>query len=225
MASYALYKDEPLKIRIKKVRASYPHVYEVYKGKSDDDGNGASKGKYCISCILDQKGEHKDTVAKLVEMMIEAAKEKWGEKDGEIVYDGLKSDGRVLLRNGNSKVKGTNESSDNAHRGKLVFTANNAIKPSVFDRARVNGKAVKLNKEDGKPYAGCYINVIITVWAQDNQWGRRVNAELNGVQFWEDGERITAGSPPSESAEFDFDEAEAVNEGALEEDEFDEAFA
>ena len=44
-----------------------------------------------------------------------------------------------------------------------------------------------LTKEDGKPYAGSYVNATIRVWAQDNQYGKRINAALRAVQFVKDG--------------------------------------
>lgn len=224
MASFALYKDEPLKIRVKNVRISHPHVYEPYEGKSDDDDNGATSGKYCVTAIIDQKGEHKDAVVQLQKMMVEAATGKWGKDNGPAIYDGLKSDGKILLRNGNAKIKGQNKEADDAHRDHLVFTANNAAKPSVFDRYLVDGKPAPLTKADGKPYAGCYGNVIISVWAQDNKWGRRINAELNGVQFWGDGERFGSGGQASADTEFEFVEPDEYDAGALEEEELDEAF-
>jgi len=43
-------------------------------------------------------------------------------------------------------------------------------------------------EENGKPYAGCYVNMSIRLWAQDNQFGKRVNAQLRAVQFVKDGE-------------------------------------
>lgn len=43
------------------------------------------------------------------------------------------------------------------------------------------------------------MNASIELWAQDNkQFGKRINAQLRGVQFLRDGDAFAAGSPASE---------------------------
>jgi hypothetical protein len=59
-----------------------------------------------------------------------------------------------------------------------------------------------LTEADGKPYAGCYVNASIELWAQDNNYGKRVNASLGGVQFARDGDAFAGGGAASED-EFD----------------------
>jgi hypothetical protein len=51
-----------------------------------------------------------------------------------------------------------------------------------------------LTEEDGKPYAGCFVNASIELWVQDNNYGKRINATLAGVQFYRDGEHFGGGS-------------------------------
>ena len=43
-------------------------------------------------------------------------------------------------------------------------------------------------------YSGCYANVQINFWQQNNEHGRRVNAEVLAVQFAADGEAFAAGA-------------------------------
>jgi hypothetical protein len=50
-----------------------------------------------------------------------------------------------------------------------------------------------LTEDDNVVYAGCYVNAIITLWVQNNSYGKRVNAQLDGVQFAKDGEPFGAG--------------------------------
>ena len=50
-----------------------------------------------------------------------------------------------------------------------------------------------LTEQDGKPYSGCYVNASIELWAQDNNYGKRVNASLSGVQFFRDGDAFAGG--------------------------------
>jgi len=67
----------------------------------------------------------------------------------------------------------------------------------VVDRDRT-----PLVAADGKPYAGCYVTAIVELWPQDNQYGRRINATLSGVQFERDGDAF-GGSAPASADDFD----------------------
>ena len=52
----------------------------------------------------------------------------------------------------------------------------------------INRDKTPITEDDNVVYAGCYVNAIITLWAQNNSYGKRVNAQLDGVQFVRDGE-------------------------------------
>ena len=54
----------------------------------------------------------------------------------------------------------------------------------------INSDRTPLTAKDGVIYPGCYVNVSIDFWAQDNSYGKRINAQLRGVQFVKDGERL-----------------------------------
>ena len=59
----------------------------------------------------------------------------------------------------------------------------NNKRPMVIDRDKS-----PLTEDDNKIYAGCYVNAVIELWFQNNGFGKRVNANLLGVQFLKDGE-------------------------------------
>jgi predicted 2-oxoglutarate/Fe(II)-dependent dioxygenase YbiX len=42
-------------------------------------------------------------------------------------------------------------------------------------------------------YAGCYVNAAISIWIQNNQFGKRVNSNLLALQFVKDGESFGGG--------------------------------
>ena len=56
------------------------------------------------------------------------------------------------------------------------------------------------------------MNVSLELWAQDNNYGKRVNATLMGVQFFRDGDAFAGGGVASEE---DFDD---VSSGATADD-------
>ncbi len=64
-----------------------------------------------------------------------------------------------------------------------------------------------LTAEDDTIYSGCYLDVTIRLWAQDNKWGKRVNCALRAVKFNCDGEPLGREKIDVES-EFDDDDAD-----------------
>ena len=46
-----------------------------------------------------------------------------------------------------------------------------------------------------KLYGGCYVNVAVRIWPQDNQFGRGIRCELIAVQFAKDGEAFGEAPP------------------------------
>jgi len=69
-----------------------------------------------------------------------------------------------------------------------------SIKASSNKRPTViNRDKTPLVEDDDVIYAGCYVNAIIDFWIQDNSYGKRVNANLYGVQFVRDGDAFGSG--------------------------------
>ena len=50
---------------------------------------------------------------------------------------------------------------------------------------------------DGDLYSGCYADVKLSLWAQDNQYGKRINAQCLVFQKRADGGAFAGGPPPS----------------------------
>lgn len=210
MASFVFDETKPRKIQVRNVRLSYPHLFKK-QIKTDDDGN-VSEGAYSAMAILDKK-EHAAAIKKIEDAVgLAAANAKWG-ADGEKIYNALRKQDKVFLRDGDDKFDKNGDPVPEL-AGKMFFNASSyAAKPSVFDRVKgPDGKAVKLTEEDGKPYAGCYVNIIIEGYGQDHKkHGRRINAGLTGVQFWADGEPLGGGVAASED-EFEYAEEEDADD-------------
>lgn len=68
-------------------------------------------------------------------------------------------------------------------------------KPLVLDRDKS-----PLEENSGKPYSGAFCNLHVEIWAQDNKFGRRINATLLGIQFFRDGDSFGGGSRPDADA-------------------------
>jgi hypothetical protein len=60
-----------------------------------------------------------------------------------------------------------------------------------------------------KLYGGCFVNVAVRVWPQDNQFGRAIRCELIAIQFAEDGTPF-GDAPPDLTGKFGAVQAPAV---------------
>ena len=117
--------------------------------------------------------------AEVERAIVTVAKEKWGEAKYGDVLKSLKASDKLAIHDGDSK------SDYEGYAGHLFLNASNKIRPTVVGPDRA-----PLTAADGKPYSGAYVNCILELWAQDNTYGKRINASLLGVQFLRDGMRV-----------------------------------
>lgn len=174
-----------MKVMLKNVRVAFPHLFTPQVGP---DGGEA---KYNSTFII----EDEENVNRLNEAIDAAAEDKWGKKSAEIL-ESLRSKGRICLRDGSDKAEYS------GFDGNHYTNASNKVAPAVFDKDKS-----KLSERDGKPYAGCYVDASVYVWAQDNQYGKRINASLRGVKFARDGEPFAGGGAATED-DFEFEDAD-----------------
>ena len=161
-----------MKIKLSNVRLSFAQLFEA------KTVNGEGKPAFSAVFLLDPK----DPQVKAVNAAIEAvAREKWGVK-AEATLKTLRAADKTCLHSGDLK------SNYAGFEGMLFVSARNSLRPLVLDADKT-----PLVAEDGKPYSGCYVNASVELWAQDNNYGKRVNATLMGVQFYKDGESFTGG--------------------------------
>jgi len=74
------------------------------------------------------------------------------------------------------------------YAGHMSIKASGNKRPIVIDRDKS-----PLTEDDNKLYAGCYVNASLELWVQNNQYGKRINCNLLGVQFMKDGEPFADG--------------------------------
>lgn len=172
---------DPNKIKLINVRLSYPHLFEAKQQK------GSSKAKFSADFIL-RKKEHADQI-KQIEKIIERVKL---DKFKKAVT--LKAD-KCCLHDGNDRQ----EKEGYGDEVMYVVAKNDCVFPIVDKDPRV-----PLTKQSGKPYGGCYVNVLLRFYAYDHpEGGKGVSASLEGVQFFADGVSFGGGAPIDPEAEFD----------------------
>lgn len=167
-----------MKMLVENVRLSFPDLFEA---KSVNGGDA----KYAASFIITRDNP---ALPKIAEAINAVAVEKWGAKAADTLQQ-LKAAGKLPVRDGDAK------SNYEGYAGNLYMNANSKVRPLILGGGP-DGKA-PLAATDGKMYSGCYVNAMVSFWAQDNQFGKRVNASLLGVQFVKDGDRLAGGESAS----------------------------
>lgn len=129
-------------------------------------------------------GNPRDELSKAV---IAVGEEKWKNEAMKVLTE-LKAADRLPLHDGDSKA------GYQGYAGNLFVNASNKIKPMTRD----GRTGAQLEAKDGVIYSGAYVDVTLDIWAQANQFGKRVNASLVAVSFARDGERLAGGVAASE---------------------------
>jgi hypothetical protein len=161
-----------MKIKLNAVRLSFPQLFEA------KTVNGEGKPAFSAAFLISPKDPQ---IAMINTAISSVAAEKWGIK-ADAILKTIRAADKTCLHSGDLK------SNYDGFEGMMYISARNPLKPSVVDTNRS-----PLVAEDGRPYAGCYVNAVLELWTQDNNYGKRVNATLMGVQFYKDGESFVGG--------------------------------
>jgi hypothetical protein len=171
-----------MRLMLRDVRLAFPSLWKATAP--------AGGGEAAFSASFLMAPDHKQ-MKDLKTALTKIAAEKWGAK-GAAIYKALEAADKLCLHNGDAKAD------YEGYEGNFFVSTRSKVRPSVFDQQRQ-----ELNEADGKPYSGCYVNASIELWAQDNQFGKRINAQLRGVQFLRDGDAFAGGSRPADADEFE----------------------
>lgn len=163
---------ESTKIHLKNVRLSFPSLFRRAQFTPGEDG------KYEATFLFSKKDK------KLKAKLDKAIKEKIAESGIKVPKD------KRCLKDGD-------EVEYNGYEKTWSIKASQSRRPTVIDRDRT-----PVTEGDNVIYAGCYVNAIIDLWIQNNSFGKRVNANLYGVQFVKDGEAFGMG-PVDVTDDFD----------------------
>jgi len=168
-------------VKLNKVRLSFPQLFEAKQYVS----NGVPGGKPRFSATF--MIEPGDANFKAINAAIDNAakgkfKDKWEKK-----LAGLRGNSnKFCFVDGDTK-------DDERAEGKWILTSHrneDQGRPGVYDKNRA-----PLTAADGKPYAGCYVNAMVEIWAQEGE-NAGIRCKLLAVQFAGDGEAFGGGRKP-----------------------------
>ena len=158
-------------MKLQNVRLSFPDIFVPRPFKAGDDP------KYKATFLV-EKGSPQ---AKAIDAaIVEVAKAKWGAK-AEGILKGIRGNAnKFCFQDGETK-------SYDGYAGMMALSASNKARPTVLDRDKT-----PLTQDDGRPYAGCYVNAVVELFAYENS-GNGISASLGGIQFVKDGDAFGGG--------------------------------
>ncbi|MGF6738476.1 ssDNA-binding protein [Paraburkholderia atlantica] len=184
-------------VKLQTARLSFPDLFEAKQ--FEGQGPFSYRAAFLLSentpvMLQTADGWKKTTMQKVIEQV---ANEAWKAKGPAILKTLEGNPQKCCWYDGN--IKEYDGYADN-----FVLSASRGQdkgRPLIVDTDKT-----PLTEKDGKPYAGCYVNGTVEIWAQDNKYGKGIRATLRGVQFVKDGDAFSAGTPVNDD---EFDEIEA----------------
>ena len=171
-----------MKVKLSKVRLSFPYLFKAVEFKTGD-----GKPRYDATFLV-EPGSAND---KAIQAAIKA--------EAETTY-GKKAEANLKAFSGQTNkycyLDGDTKDYD-GYEGMLYLACHSKVRPLVIDRDKS-----PLTEQDGKPYAGCYVNATVEIYAQAGE-NPGIRASFAGVQFDSDGDSFGGGKPASTD---DFDD-------------------
>lgn len=151
------------RVNLKNVVLSFP---VLFKAKSFQD----SKEAFSANFLIDKEDYQIEIIKKAIKDLMNT---QW------TTNPNLKAD-KIAFKDGDDVTyKG--------YSNMKYITARNERKPMLKHLDLSN-----VQEEEGNLQAGDIVNVCVEFWAQDNKYGKRINANLVGVQFVKAGERFAS---------------------------------
>ena len=175
-----------MKVKLNKVRLSFPNLFKpvVFPG--------SDKARYDATFLIEPGSENDKAIEAAI---LAAATEAHAAKAGKFLASVKGNNNKYCYLDGDTKEY-------DGYEGMKFLACHSTVRPTVLDRDKT-----PLTEGDGKPYAGCYVNAVVDIYAQKGDFPG-IRASVSGVQFHSDGEAFGGGRPASA------DEFDDVTEGA-----------
>lgn len=176
-------------LMLSNVRLSFPQLVEP---RAFQEGQPK---KYSADLILSPTS---DDWKKFMAAVMGAVQAKWGE-NAQAVLQMVQADRKLrCFGNGVEKIDKKTFKPYDGYQDMVYVSANNANMPQMIESS---GKAIDPSNTMAyqaiarKMYGGCYVNVALKPWIQENAFGRGIRCELVALQFARDGEPFGDGVP------------------------------
>lgn len=168
------------KIKLNDVRLSFPNLWAAKEFKPGD-----GKFRYDATFLIEPGSENDKKIRDAIKA---AGEETWGAK-GEKTLRAIEGQAnKYAYQDGDLKEY-------DGYEGMWFLACHSKVRPLVIDRRPKlpDGSPNILTEADGKPYAGCYVNATVEIYAQKGE-NPGLRASFTGVQFVRDGDAFGGGS-------------------------------
>lgn len=175
------------KLMLKNVRLSFPTLGEP------EQFQGKGPFRWSAVCLVPTTDAQKAMVDKALEQV---ATEKWGAK-AKIHLSNILPDPK-----GCCWIDGGRKAFD-GYEGHWALSAHRKQddgRPLVMDADKspiYQADGTLYPGKEGRIYAGCYVNMQVEIWAQENSNGKGLRATLLGIQYAGKGDAFGGGARPS----------------------------
>ena len=156
-------------------------------------------GKFELQALINKETQG-DVIAQVKKQMANCLMEKYGDKTK--IPPGITSESRCCFRDGDNAPY-------DGYAGHMTLKASEAKKPRTMDAAKND-----IDASSGKLYSGCFADVAVKLWVQDNQYGKKLNANLIAVRHRSDGEALGGGGVDMDAVIDEFEDLDDATEVA-----------
>jgi hypothetical protein len=185
---FNLMKEFDMIVMVKLVRIAFCNVFTP-----KIVGRDSKEPRYSAAFPIKPSSENHKALVSALDLVAQGA---WEKKAGNILLE-LQKTGKCCYHMGEL----TNSEGEvyEGFEGMYALNAGQSERKGrpliIGPRKDANGQFEVLTEAGGKPYSGCEVNVKVDIWAQDNSYGRRLNAQIKTVQFVRDGDAFGGGAP------------------------------
>jgi hypothetical protein len=176
-----------------RARLSFPKLIEA----TVNPMNPAGDKKFGCDLII---SPHSEEMQRFMAAVNQAVTNKWREAAPAVVAIYKADRKKRCFGQGNEKINGkTMKVYDGYEDMAYITCSSNEDKPPIMIRANGstvdNANTMERAVHARKLYGGCYVNAAVSIWLQDNQFGKAVRCNILAIQFAKDGEPFGEGAP------------------------------
>ena len=177
-----------MKIKLQKVRLSFPDIWHSKEFKTGD-----GKPRFNATFLVEPGSANDKAIQQAIK---DAAAETHGAKAAKFLAGVEGNSNKYAYLDGDKKEY-------DGYEGMMYLACHSKVRPTILDRDKT-----PLAEDDGKPYAGCYVNAIVDVYTLSGDFPGMF-ASFSGLQFHSDGDAFAGGGRAASADEF-----EDLGEGA-----------
>lgn len=176
-----------MKVKLINVRLSFPVIWKAEEFKAGD-----GKPRFDATFLV-VPGSENDTAIEAT--ILAVAKEEWKDKAEKLVASMRNNSNKFCYCDGDLKEY-------DGYAGMKYLATHSKVRPLIIDEFKN-----PLSEQDGKPYADCYVDAMVDIYAQSGE-NQGMRCSFTGLQFRAHGDAFSAGAPAS------LDDFDMIAEGA-----------